>query len=337
MPCYHPVKAWRSKSGRLPNGKWPLVFIPENGMLEEEVVIPCGKCVGCLSDRSKAWAVRCIHEASLYEKNCFITLTYDNDKIIEQCAIKDKNGLIKFPVMLTLNKQDYVLFMKKLRSFNERNAYGFVNGIGHYIKRNKGSIYDKSRDGIRFFHCGEYGEMYGRPHHHACLFNFDFQDKEIRTIKNGVGIYTSKKLEELWPYGYSTIGEVNYETAAYVAKYVLKKVQGKAQKQIEYCGREQEYITMSRKPGLAREWLEKFSSDVYNQDVIILKNSLKSRPPRYYDNIYETYNPTEMENIKCKRKEKVNEKKSDPVELLRREEFKKQMIKQSKRSYEKGV
>ena len=27
---------------------------------------------------------------------------------------------------------------------------------------------------IRYFHCGEYGSKFGRPHYHACIFNHDF-------------------------------------------------------------------------------------------------------------------------------------------------------------------
>ena len=78
-------------------------------------------------------------------------------------------------------------------------------------------------DGIRFYHCGEYGSLLGRPHYHACLFNFDFPDKYLWKENNGQKLYRSPSLEELWPYGYSSIGTVTFESAAYVARYILKR------------------------------------------------------------------------------------------------------------------
>lgn len=145
MPCYHPLTGYRSKSGRDPkSGKWPLTFDLSNAYIDMPVTVPCGQCIGCRLDKSRDWAVRCLHEASLYQDNCFITLTYDD-------AHLDPLG--------SLNKDDFVKFMKRLRF-----QYG---------------------PKIRFFHCGEYGTLLNRPHHHACIFNFDFYDKELLSIRQG--------------------------------------------------------------------------------------------------------------------------------------------------------
>ena len=46
--------------------------------LPEIITIPCGKCLACRLDKAKEWATRSIMEAKLHNKNCFITITYDN-------------------------------------------------------------------------------------------------------------------------------------------------------------------------------------------------------------------------------------------------------------------
>ena len=48
---------------------------------EEMITLPCGQCIGCRLEYSRQWAIRCMHEASMYDDNCFITLTYDNDHL----------------------------------------------------------------------------------------------------------------------------------------------------------------------------------------------------------------------------------------------------------------
>lgn len=45
---------------------------------ENVVLIPCGHCAGCILARRKEWSIRCLNEASFHERNCFITLTYDD-------------------------------------------------------------------------------------------------------------------------------------------------------------------------------------------------------------------------------------------------------------------
>ena len=99
MACYHPILAYRSKTGRDPiTGKWPIVFNITQGYADMPVQLPCGQCIGCRLERSRQWAIRCVHEASLYDDNCFITLTYDDERAV------------------SLNYTDFQLFMKRLRA-----------------------------------------------------------------------------------------------------------------------------------------------------------------------------------------------------------------------------
>ena len=230
MPCFSPLKGWYSKD-RTKLGKRSIVFNPRDGLLDRPIAVPCGQCIGCRLERSRQWATRCVHEASLHENNCFITLTYDDAHL---------------PSDLSLNLVHFQKFMKRLRK-----RFG---------------------DGIRFFHCGEYGENFGRPHYHACLFNFDLPDRVLWSTRSGVNLYTSHILSSLWPFGFVTVGDVTFESAAYVARYVMKKVTGKnAQDHYEWVHpitgqvyeRAPEYVTMSRRPGIGKGWLEKYMSDVF--------------------------------------------------------------------------
>ena len=80
MACYHPIDCWRVPDASSKSG-YRIVFgspasPPARGA--EPCTIPCGKCIGCRLAHSRQWAVRCVHEASLHDRNCFLTLTFDD-------------------------------------------------------------------------------------------------------------------------------------------------------------------------------------------------------------------------------------------------------------------
>lgn len=210
-----------------------------------------------------------MHEASLYEQNCFLTLTYDNEHL---------------PRDHSLDITHFQKFMKRLRK--------------KYPQR------------IRFYHCGEYGEGNGRPHYHALLFNHDFADKTLwQKTTNGDLLFRSESLERLWPLGLSTIGTVTFESAAYVARYIMKKQTGPnsidhytwVDEHGEVHQLRPEYTTMSRRPGIGADWLKKFKGDVYPDDVVVLDNK-KYRPPRAYDAHHEVMAPEDHKKLKRRRK-----------------------------------
>jgi len=172
-------------------------------------------------------------------------------------------------------------------------------------------------ENIRYFQCGEYGELLQRPHHHVCLFNMEFIDAKLFQNRRGNKLYRSAELEKLWPHGYSTIGKLTLDSAAYVARYVCKKIVGDMAKD-HYSGKMPEYITMSRRPGIASKFVEKYSSEIYTNDRVFSRRQIPFKPPRYYDSIYDTIDPKHMEEIKCKRKNYAlesakNSLLSDPV------------------------
>lgn len=254
------------------------------GFADRPMKVACGQCIGCRLERSRQWAIRCHHEASLWENNCFITLTYNDEHLPEDRS---------------LQLRDYQLFMKRLRK-----AYG---------------------PGIRFFHCGEYGERFGRPHYHAILFNLDFQDKKLWKMVNGLPLFTSGELSELWPFGYSSVGAATFSSAAYVARYIMKKQTGAGadvlkeiedpatgavhlRKHYEWIdpetgqvhSRRPEYVTMSRRPGIGRGWLDKYRSDVWPDDFVVIDGK-KMKPPRFYDRCIELDDPDLHKAVKRKR------------------------------------
>lgn len=259
MPCYSPLRGYRSRFVNPETGKRGIVFDRKDAFTDLEVEFACGQCIGCRLERSRQWAIRCVHEASLYERNCFITLTYDNEHL-------PSNG--------SLVKRDFQLFMKSLRK--------------------------KFGSGIRYFHCGEYGDEFGRPHYHAVIFNHDFEDKKLFKVDNGHRLYTSDDLSELWPVGHSLIGDVTFQSAAYVARYLLKKITGKKSDE-HYEGRQPEYTTMSRRPGIGRGWFDQYSDDLFPSNFVV-HDGKKMKIPVFYDRIYEIDNPESFQTLKNKRR-----------------------------------
>lgn len=298
MVCYHPLRGYRSRSLN-EQGKRPIVFKASEGFLDRPVTLPCGQCIGCRLERSRQWAVRCYHEASLYDNNCFITLTYDDEHL---------------PDDRSLDVRHFQKFMKRLRK-----KYGA---------------------NIRFYHCGEYGERFGRPHYHACIFNHDFEDKVLWRKINDVPLFLSASLQQLWPLGHSSVGTVTFQSAAYVARYIMKKRLGRGSEE-HYMDpetgviRKPEYTTMSRKPGIGQPWLEKFKTDVYPDDFVII-NGKKVRPPRYYDQQIELTDTESYEELKRRRVRQANKHKANntPERLKVRETIQGHKLRRLPRSLE---
>lgn len=205
----------------------------------------------------------------MHSENTFITLTYSPEKL---------------PYAGTLVLDDWQKFMKRL---------------GYYLKGSP-----------RFFMCGEYGEIFGRPHYHACLFGYQFPDMKFHaTSPNGDRLHTSKMLEDIWGFGHCMIGDVTFESAAYVARYIVKKRLGKDahlayERFVPETGEiyhiRPEFTTMSRRPGIGTSWYQKYAGDVYPLDRVIM-NGVKFRPPRFYDSMYELDNPDGLSLIKSLR------------------------------------
>lgn len=200
----------------------------------------------------------------------------------------------------SLDRRAFPLFMKRLRK-----QYGRV----------------------RYFHCGEYGEQSLRPHYHACLFGLDFPDKEYWSVRGENRVWRSPSLERLWPFGNSEIGSLTFDSAAYVARYVTKKVTGDAAKDHyervnpltgEIISVEPEYATMSRRPGIGAAWLERFGADVYPSDEVVV-NGHSCKPPRFYDERYRQQDPEGFEVLKHSRRLARSREDESPERLAARE------------------
>lgn len=230
--------------------------------------LPCRQCIGCRLDRAHAWTVRCVHEAQLHEENCFLTLTYSDENL---------------PPGGCLRHRDFQLFMKRLRRHTGRD--------------------------VRYYMCGEYGTTTFRPHYHACLFGFTFSDQVLwRRTESDSFIYSSRLLDRLWGLGNTSVGAFTRQTAAYVSRYVLKKVTGDLAPEhyrfVDSDGvvydRPPEYNCMSTRPAIGRRWFDQYHRDVFPGDYVVA-DGLKTPVPPYYSKRLEVINPDLADEIKQER------------------------------------
>jgi len=250
-----------------------------------------------------------MHESQLHWLNCFLTLTYAPENLPELGSLVPKHF------------QD---FMKRLRK--------------------------QTGAKLRYFHCGEYGERFARPHYHCILFGYDFLDKLLLSQSEAGNLYTSALLDRIWGHGHCVIGDVTFESAAYVARYVTKKVTGKMadghylvfdpetgevpEVNGSFSHLVPEYVTMSRRPGIAADWFKKFSGDVYPSDEVIVRGR-ECRPPRYYDKMFEAAHG-DMDAVRTRRVAQMRQHADNNTEsrLAVREKVALARFKQLKRGFE---
>lgn len=152
---------------------------------------------------------------------------------------------------ITLIKRDLQLFLKRLR---------------------------KKIGKVRYFACGEYGSKGLRPHYHIILFGYSPSDLEYFFDRNGNPVYKSEEIEKLWKLGYISVGELNFKTAKYTAKYLQK---------LNNCpdGCLKPFLCMSLKPGIGFNYFIKNYNDIIKNDGIYYLGK-KYKIPKYFMSKY---------------------------------------------------
>jgi len=299
LACFRPIHGFRSASGEF-------VSSARKGVVGD-LTVPCGRCIGCRVARARMWSLRCVHEASLHPANCFVTLTYSDDKL---------------PPGGSLCYRDFQLFVKRLRK--------------HY-----------SGTPVRYFVCGEYGEQLSRPHYHACLFGLNFfEDREPVLLLSGSTHthYRSATLERLWGLGFVDITDLNVRTAGYAARYILKKVTGDlAESHYSRVSPDgvissvaPEFARMSVRPGLGADWFSRFGADVASGDSIVHDGRQYPVPP-YYDRLRKRSDELGLAEVKAERELRAYRVRSDstPRRLADREKVAAARLSTLLRVYEK--
>ena len=254
MPCDFPIKAYRTEEIS-PSGKRLLTFNPLKALNSTNPIdLPCGRCTGCRLERSRQWAIRMHHEAKLHDRNCFITLTYNNESV---------------PTDYSLDLRHWQLFMKRLRKslpqklrFYACGEYGDENLRPHY-----------------------HAIIFNHDFNDKKIHSYNHQKDPI---------YISDTLTNLWEKGHCTTQDVTYKTMAYVSRYVQKKQFGSDDRALNHYTRispmdgkaytvRPEFAVMSRRPGIGTGYVEQFKNDYYPSGYIVV-DGRKVPPPQFYIN-----------------------------------------------------
>lgn len=310
ISCYHPLKAWYTGETHS-SGKpklnitpyectYPTIDPAKITVLPHWVEVPCGQCIGCRLERSRQWANRCLLEMQDHPVGTcwFVTLTYDQFHLPWSWYSDDSTG--EAIPSQTLCRRDFQLFFKRLR-------------------KNTGQKF-------RYFGCGEYGPSTFRPHGHFNLFGLVLDDLTPLPGRSAQGFtyYNSPTLDRAWSFpcrdefgndmdsvrslaGFVVVTPISWETCAYTARYITKKLTGPLGLYYDYFNIEPPFSMMSLKPGIGRMYYDSHP-DLYDFEYINVsteKGGRKFRPPKYFDRLFDIDHPEESAVMKKDRKRKA--------------------------------
>ena len=116
---------------------------------------------------------------------------------------------------------------------------------------------------------------------------------------------------------------MTWNSAAYVARYVVKKQKGDTKGLVDLCGNlvtglEPEFTRMSRMPGIAWKYYDEHKHEFYMTDEIVISVRGKVRtlkPPRYFDKMYDLdpFDHFRLVDIKKRRAERAKESMKDQL------------------------
>lgn len=262
----------------------------------ELLKLNCGQCAYCRLMQSKEWADRCTMEAMMHPKDScwFLTLTYEDSKLPP------------------FRSGSYISDSIYPGSVDKTALSDFAHNLNESMK------YIDASDGIRYYGCSEYGKIPGlRPHYHMIMFGSDIPDlKFYKQNKMHDSLYTSERISSTWKNGYVVIGKFDWRTAAYTARYVMKKRTGKGSDEFyENFDILPEYTRASNRPGIAAPYFDAHWEDIYYGDQKIVLPAIDGKPnittaPRYFDKLFERKGPEfadDLFEIKQKRRKYAEE------------------------------
>lgn len=250
MTCFHPLKAFRSKDVNAATGKRSLVFNSADALIEgSSMKLPCGQCIGCRSDRSQEWAIRCGHEAKLHAASCFLTLTYDDQNV---------------PGDFSVDIRHWQLFMKRLRKkagsgvrFFACGEYGEATLRPHYHALIFGFDFaDKAkwadRQGYRTFKSELLSELWPYGLH------------EIGSVTHQSAGYVARYVQKKIT---GVRADDHYSRVSPIDGSVHRV--------------KPEFATMSLRPGIGATWFDTFKGDAFPSDFVVV-DGRRARPPQFY-------------------------------------------------------
>lgn len=276
MPCYHPLIAFDNTKYYANPEKMDIVFSTKDYRFDPDcaerqgrlLYLPCRHCVGCRLDHSKEWANRILLEQRYHDSSYFLTLTYDDEHLPYGYGVDSSTGEV-VSVHATLVKADLQKFFKRLRKVTGQK--------------------------ISYFSAGEYGSQTYRPHYHCIIFGLKLDDlKQIKRNFNNEPYFTSETIAKVWPFGIHVLGNVTMQSAAYVARYTIKKATHNFSKEYyDIAGIEPEFQTISSKPAIGRRFfddnIDKFEYGTFS--VSTPTGGVKMSMPEYFRKKYKEFDP----------------------------------------------
>lgn len=327
MACRMPYTGWAASERNPKTGRRGFTTDPGKAYTDRPMTIPCGQCSECRMKRKGDWATRIEKEAKLFTDNCFVTLTYSPEHLptifsdvdgVERSTISSE-VLSEFIQRFRNSVRDTVAQHLREKSGTRVSRRGKVRfNLGMRAARREAL---KVSTGLRFYGCGEYGELHGRAHYHVAIFGWNSLGTDVvgsLTSRSGFTMTQSKILTKAWPFGTHTVMGLTWETGAYIAGYIGKAITGLgAPETYDAHGIGRPFANMSRMPGIGRVWLEHFGEDVYPSCSIRLHaGKVRSTPP-YYDNLLREADPAAHAALKARRKvEALARAPFEPVHAL---------------------
>lgn len=254
MVCFNPLKGYRAKRRNPKTGKYPIVFGANSSCyVDRPVLVPCGKCIGCLRARAFNWSVRCTCESYYFKEKFFFTFTYDKEHLPS-----DRN----------LCRAHMQNFFKLLR---------------YYFPDSK----------IRYFYCGEYGEKRHRPHYHAIIYGLPIYSSGLKyfatdTSKRGNINYCCPRISKIWEKGRVTFCDFTPATAAYVAQYTYGKTSSKLSSYVS-TRVVKPFIGSSQRPSIGYLFFNEFHTKIYERGYFkpFSDKEIIIRPIPYFNKLLE--------------------------------------------------
>ena len=163
----------------------------------DKLAIPCRTCLNCRVDARNLWSDRCKWEYKKRLTASFVTLTYDDIRIVDK--------LVRSPVDNSLNA-----------TLDYSDIRHFIWRLRDYIKNHKELHGVLCQPDFSYLYVGEYGEngqAFDRPHFHVLFFGLDFA-------------FCRKIIDKEWKGGFIDVLPLLDGGINYVLKYMDKQLFG---------------------------------------------------------------------------------------------------------------